>query len=457
MNTIMDTDSYKASHWLQYPPNTTEIYSYLESRGGKYQNTVFFGLQYLLEKLETKITMDMIKEAEEFFKVHGEPFNRNGWRHIVEDLGGKLPVRIHAVPEGLVIPVLHPLMTVENTDPQCYWLTSWLETQLMRVWYPITVATQSWHIKQIIRKFLHETTSLGNAEADLKFKLHDFGSRGVSSEESAAIGGAAHLVNFMGSDTVAGVDLMNRVYNDGSMSAFSIPASEHSTMTTWGVTGELDAYENMLRQYGAPGRIFAVVSDSYDLDHAVDKLWGEELRQKVIDSGATLVIRPDSGDPKSVVLRTLQKIDEKFGSTVNSRGFKILRSVKVIQGDGVDEFSIRDVLNAAKDAGFCASNVNFGMGGALLQKLDRDTQRFAYKCSSATINGKIVDVYKDPKTDPMKRSKKGRMDLVRRGVKYETLTGTGHFGSVMKLVFENGLIKKRYTLGEVRSNSEVLP
>lgn len=450
-NIILKVDSYKASHWVQYPPNTTKVYSYLESRGGKYGHTVFFGLQILLEQLEKPVTVEMVEEAKAFYEAHGEPFNYEGWMYIAKDLDGKLPVRIKAVPEGLVVPTHNVLMTVENTDPKCFWLTSWLETFLMRVWYPITVSTQSWHIKQVIREHLNATAD--DPAVELPFKLHDFGSRGVSSSESAAIGGAAHLVNFMGSDTVEGVYLMNKVYNEGKMSAFSIPAAEHSTITTWGKDGELEAYRNMLKQYAKPGSIVAVVSDSYDLDNAVENMWGGALKEEVLMSGATIVIRPDSGHPPTVVLNTLRRLEKAFGAQINSKGYKVLHNVRVIQGDGINEESIREILNTIRMDGFSASNVAFGMGGALLQQVNRDTQRFAYKCSSAVVGEKEIDVFKDPKTDPGKRSKKGRLDLVHRLGKYETIQGDSNWGSVLKTVYENGKVLVRYKLDEIRRHS----
>jgi nicotinamide phosphoribosyltransferase len=212
-------------------------------------------------------------------------------------------------------------MTVESTDARVPWMTSWIETALMRIWYPISVATQSWMIKKIIHRYLEETSD--DPEAELPFKLHDFGSRGVSSQESAAIGGAAHLVNFTGSDTVAGIWLANQIYHH-PMAGFSIPAAEHSTMTAWGREGEVDAYRNMLDRFARPGSVVAVVSDSWDLWNALENIWGGTLREAVISSGATVVIRPDSGHPATVVLRALKILEERFGVTTNSKGFKSL-------------------------------------------------------------------------------------------------------------------------------------
>lgn len=447
-NLLLDTDSYKASHWLQYPRGTEGMYSYLESRGGRYGQTLFFGLQYLLrEYLTRRVTARDVDEARVFFAAHGVPFNADGWLDIVNRLQGRLPIRIRAVREGSLVPTHNVLLSVESTDARTFWVVGYLETILMRIWYPITVATQSWHIKQIIRGYLESTSDFPAEE--LAFKLHDFGSRGVSSSESAAIGGAAHLVNFRGSDTVVGTRLANEIYQ-AKMAAFSIPAAEHSTITAWGREREVDAYRNMLDQFAKPGKIVAVVSDSYDLWHALEKLWGEKLRDAVVQSGATVVIRPDSGHPPEVVLRALRTLDAKFGSTFNKRGYRVLNHVRVIQGDGVNEDSIREILETVVKAGFSASNVAFGMGGALLQKLDRDTQKFAFKCSEVTIAGKRLPVSKNPVTDPTKASKAGRLDLVSRNGKLETVAGDSGYGSLLEEVFCNGEILRTQTLDEIR-------
>lgn len=447
-NLILDTDSYKYSHWLQYPPETSYMFSYLESRGGKYSQTVFFGLQYLLNQYLTKpITMEMVDEAQKFAELHGEPFNYGGWKYIATNLKGKLPIRIRAVQEGVVVPTQNILMSVESTDPKCFWVVSFFETLLMRVWYPITVATQSFHIKKLIYSYLEQTSDAPDAE--INFKLHDFGSRGVSSQESAGIGGAAHLVNFLGSDTVMGVYYANKFYHH-EMAGFSIPAAEHSTMTMWGKENEAEAYRNMLKAYAKPGALLAVVSDSYDLYNAVENIWGGILKNDVINSGAVVVIRPDSGNPPEVVLKTLQLLEEKFGFTYNSKTYKVLNNVRVIQGDGINEESIREILEIAKAHGYSATNIAFGMGGALLQQVNRDTQKFAFKCSAARVNGKLVDVFKNPVTDFGKRSKKGLLDLVHRNGKFETVPGMDNFGSVLKVVYENGQMVKETNLTKVR-------
>lgn len=458
-NIILNTDSYKVSMWKQYPVGTTGVYSYIESRGGKYDQTVFFGLQaFIKEYLLDPITQADIDVADEILTAHGEPFNREGWQYILDTHGGYLPVVIRAVPEGTVVPVKNVLATIENTDPQCFWLTTWLETALLRaIWYPTTVATQSWTIKQVITDYLKKTGDT----ALIDFKLHDFGARGVSSLESAGIGGAAHLVNFMGTDTLSGILYAREFYNAG-IAGFSIPAAEHSTITSWGRDNEVEAYRNMLKQFGREGSILAVVSDSYDVFNAASKLWGEELKEQVIASGATLVIRPDSGDPVDVNRKLVTILGEKFGYTTNAKGFKVLNNVRLIQGDGINELTVRSILGAFMADGWSADNIAFGMGGALLQQIDRDTQKFAMKCSSAQINGVWIDVQKDPITDSGKKSKAGRVTLwqsggeVSSGIKPPTGwtdKGYGGWTEALQTVFRDGKIIREYDFAEVRANA----
>jgi nicotinamide phosphoribosyltransferase len=445
----------------QYPAGTTGVYSYIESRGGQYDRTLMFGLQaFIKEYLLDPITQADIDVAGEILEAHGEPFNREGWQYILDNHGGFLPLVIRAVPEGTVVPVSSVLATVENTDPKCFWLTTYLETALLRaVWYGTTVATQSYSIKQVIAEYLEKTGD----PAAIDFKLHDFGARGVSSMESAGIGGAAHLVNFMGTDTITGVLFAREYYNAG-IAGFSIPATEHSTITSWGRDGEVDAYRNMLKQFGREGSILAVVSDSYDIYNAAAKLWGEELRDEVIASGATVVIRPDSGDPVAVNRKLIEILGAKFGYTTNAKGFKVLNNVRLIQGDGVNELSIRSILGAFMAMGWSADNIAFGMGGALLQIVNRDTQRFAMKCSSIEINGVWQDVVKDPVTDSGKRSKGGRVKLwTNSGGEFASSVaaptgwsdkGVGGWTEAMKTVYMNGALFNEIDFATVRANAK---
>lgn len=460
-NILLNTDSYKASHAFQYPPNTTRVFSYIESRGGRFDRTVFFGLQgFLKQYLSKPVTAEQVDEAAEFWAAHGEPFYREGWDYIVREHAGILPVIIRAVPEGTVVPTHNVLVTVENTDPKCFWLTSFLETAILRsVWYPTTVATVSWHVRQSIF-----TALVKSSEAPLpqiNFKCQDFGARGCSSMETAAIGGAAHLVNFSGSDTVSGILYARRFYG-APMAGFSIPAAEHSTITAWGRDGETAAYANMLEQFAKPGALVAVVSDSYDLMHAVREIWGGELRERIVNSGATLVVRPDSGDPLTVPVDVVEALGERFGFTTNSLGYRVLPDcVRVIQGDGINVDSLPQILDNLLERGWSADNMAFGMGGGLLQQVNRDTQKFAMKASACEVDGVWRDVFKDPVTDPGKRSKRGKVTLWTSGGEFETAvsqptrwTDRGiTWTEALDTVWRNGELLVDQTFDEIRARA----
>jgi len=152
-------------------------------------------------------------------------------------------------------------------------------------------------------------------------------------------------------------------------------------------------------------------------------------------------------------------LDEKFGSTVNSKGYKVLNNVRVIQGDGINEHSIQEILNVALDAGYSATNIAFGMGGQLLQCHNRDTLKFAMKCSSITVNGEEREVFKDPITDHGKVSKAGRLDLIAdqigevRTVKLYSGEIANQF-SVMRTVYQDGEILVDDNLDDIRARAK---
>lgn len=452
---LTDVDSYKLSHFKQYPPGTEGLRAYFEARTVD-EEIVFFGLQYIIDQLlQTPVTETDVLYANNLAKQHGCPFPLEGWMRVVREHDGLLPLRIRAAPEGTVVPSGNALFTVESTDPALFWLVTWVETALSRVWYSSTVATRSRDLRKFMQQALEESSDAPAEE--LPFKLHDFGSRGVSSAESAVIGGMAHLVSFMGTDTFSALAAA-MVHYHCEVPGFSIPASEHSTITSWGRDGEVDAYRNMLQQFGEPGAIVACVSDSYDIFNAVENLWGYELRQEVIDSGATLVVRPDSGDPQQMVLYCLAALGDAFGYSRNSKGYKVLNNVRVIQGDGVNPHDIRNIIGALMEDGWSLDNVAFGMGGGLLQRMDRDTHKFAFKVCEALIDGEWVPVSKSPVGSHSKRSKAGKLELMRDddGV-YHTVDTSADTPVTGDLVFNdvyvNGTVTYRNNFDEVRARA----
>jgi len=426
-NIVTMTDSYKMTHFAQYPENTQKVYSYFEARkGAKFDKTVFFGLQYLLkEYLEgTVVTKEDVDAAEKIAAVHfGNPdiFQRKRWDYIIEKYDGRLPVEIKAVPEGTPVPVDNVLMTVENTDPNCFWLTNHLETMLTWVWHPSTVATLSRETKGIIKAYLEKSADNLNL---LPFKLHDFGFRGVSGREAAGLGGAGHLVNFMGTDTIHAMEVAMKYY-----------------------------YANL--------NTLAFASDSYDIFNAAENILGEELKEQVLTRDGVTVVRPDSGDPVSTVMKLLEILGKKFGTDINEKGYLELNpKVRLIWGDGIDIEGITSILEAMVSNTWSADNITFGMGGGLLQKVNRDTQRFAFKCSAQKRDGVWYDIQKTP-IDMSKASKKGKLALIKlegaHGSAYKTLQECDGpvKGDLLETVFKNGEIVKEWTFDEIRDNAKL--
>lgn len=458
-NILWLTDSYKVTHHLQYPRDgkvnkTTKIYSYFESRGGSSESTCFFGLQIFLKKyLEGKVIIqEAIDEAAELFKLHFGTdiyFNRKGWEYILYKYDGRLPVSIKAVPEGTVVGTHNVLMTIENTDPECYWLTNYLETLLVQTWYPMTVATNSMEI----RKIIYEALQKSGTPENIDYKVWDFGVRGSTSPESAAIGGCAHLVSSKGTDNLLAVVLAKQIYHE-PCAGISIPASEHSTVTAWGKEGELDAARNMLNQYPDDATIASVV-DSWDTVNCIEKIFGTHLVGHVLGRKGTLVLRPDSGDPTGMVIQALNSAWDSFGGYTNSKGYKVLNDhVRIIQGDGIDKKAIKEILDTMIACYWSADNITFGSGGGLLQNFNRDTHQMAFKCSYAQVDGKDILVYKQPKTGSSKNSKKGRMKLWYDAYEYHTITEDDNFfkhaDDSLVEVFRDGKILVDYNFDEIR-------
>jgi nicotinamide phosphoribosyltransferase len=458
---LLTTDSYKAGHARAYPPGLTSLYAYAEARQsaatGPFPATVFFGEQYYRLRYLTGpvIRPEDVDEAEAFWSAHfgrDDYFPAVAWRRLVVKHGGRLPLRIKAVPEGTLVPTGNILFSVESTDPEFPWLVTFFETLILKVWYPTTIATQSFFIRRRIREQLQRSS---DDLTGLDFMCHDFGYRGCSSEETAWVGAAAHLLSFQGTDTVAGIRMLQRWYG-AEMAAFSIPATEHSVISAFGRGGELDAFRHYLATF--PTGTIACVSDTYDVFNAVEHEWGEALHNLVAGRDGRLVVRPDSGDYLEVVPWVLEKLGEKFGVATNARGYKVLDGhVRVIQGDGMEYDSIRALYARIVDLGWSAENLVVGSGGGLLQKVNRDTCGFAFKATEAVVAGEVRPIFKQPVTDPFKKSKTGRMKLVRTADGYETIQRPlepdryAAAEDVLGTVYENGESRRIQTLAEIRA------
>lgn len=455
-NIILNTDNYKHCHYALYPPGTEYVSSYIESRGGAYPVTMFVGLQaYIREYLMQPITLDQIDEAEAHCREVGMPFRRENWMGVLNDHGGLLPVEIEAVAEGTVLPTRNVLVQLMNTDPKYYWVTSFFETALLRaVWYPTTIGTISWIAKQVIKQAFSATAD-NDSNQVIRHILHDYGARGVSSQESAALGGLAHLVNFNQSDTVPGIIASKKYYNHFSP-ARSGPNSEHASFNAWGAESEARAMRNMIEKYRQYG-VVILLTDSYNHENAVRNIIGKELKS-LIQAGPGLIgVRPDSGDPVQVTSETTEWLMESFGFTVNKKGYKILPDyIRVVQGDGITLDSLRELYIEMERRGLAADNAVFGMGGGLLQHCNRDTLNFGQKTSAAKINGQWVDVFKNPTGASFKASKRGRLGLQFKDGDYQTVPRDSIpvEENLLVPIFRNGHLLKKWDFSELIARSE---
>jgi nicotinamide phosphoribosyltransferase len=402
----------------------------------------------------------MIDEAKEILgEVFGtnEYFNEAGFRRLLEKHNGYLPIKIKAVREGKKVKLKNVLVTIENTDEEFAWIVQWIETMLLRgIWYPKGVATISAAVKDIEKKY----SVICGAPLNIFF-LNDFGARGVSSHESAEIGGAAHLVNYYGTDTIEAIRWAKARYGNVAC-GYSVFATEHSTTTIYTKNGELKAYTHFLT-VAPKDKLVSIVIDSYDTENAVKNLLGGVLKNVILDRQAPTVFRPDSGDPVEMSLKVVNWLWEIFGGTVNEKGFKILNpKVRVIYGDGINLNSIDDICQNLVNNKFSTENIVFGMGGKLLQSsVDRDTFMDACKVCYAeleTENGiEGVDIYKDPITDTGKKSKRGQLKLIKLNGEYETVRKEEYpdIADELVTVFENGKLINEIDFATVRKNAEL--
>lgn len=458
---ICRMDSYKFSHPFAYPDEPIEgMTSYGTARVDSGTHVVSMGMQMLVKRyLTEQITLADIDEAESFSLAHfgRRLFARAAWEKVVSTYAGFLPLIIRSVPEGTRVRGGQPLYTVTVLDRDLAWMSAACETLIQRgVWYPTTIATNDYNTKL---DMLHYYELSGADMNMLPFALHDFGARGTTCGEQAEIGGAAHTANFSGSDTIEGV-LASNFYYKSSMSAFSVYATEHSVECSFG-GGTEDALRYIRHQLASVKKlglpVMSIVLDGYDVYREAE-LCCTVLRQEIIDSGVKVVFRPDSGDMMEVVPRILRMQEMAFGYTLTEKGYKKINHVGIIQGDGVDRLAITSLLGKVVSVlGYSADCVIFGSGGALLQKVNRDTLKFAQKASAILVNGTWRGISKNPVTDSGKKSLEGVLTTVRSKMTGELMTArldqaplNEEFEDIMQLVYHLGNLYNETTLDEIR-------
>lgn len=459
-NIILDVDSYKLAHWDMMADGTSAAFSNFGARPGGLDELCVVGLQpILMEEFEgERVTNDLIVEAKSLQSWHmpGTRFNLDGWKYIVEHHNGRLPIAIKAAPEGMVLPAGVPLLSVRNTGgPLTAFLTDYVEDLLFKVWYPTIIASKDFAARV---RFLRLAQQSGVAEAVVDYIEHDFGYRAVSSEQSAGIGGMAHLVNFNGTDTIKGMRYAMYYYGANPGMAHSVAATQHSIATGMGEAGEHIVSMRVVNKF--QNQIVSEVADSYDYKRFVHRMI--DSYKEIKAARVKLVIRPDSlvGDldtPVKVVLWTLHTIANRFAGleqvTTTPTGHKVL-PYSVLYGDGIDQDDAIEIATAAVEAGFALSNLVFGSGGGLLQRVERDMARFKYAASATERDG----VWHNQNKAAQGKVSMGGLLTTR----YNPLTDTyyavdertpDYNPEVLLPVFKDGVILHKYTFDYVRNNA----
>ncbi|MEV5068961.1 nicotinate phosphoribosyltransferase [Microbacterium sp. LMI12-1-1.1] len=491
---LLESDAYKVDHRRQYPAGTTRVYSNFTNRGSRIpgiDHVVHFGLQAFLQRY-------CIEAFEPFFQASEHEVvaeyaaainsilgpNKVGTDHIraLHRLG-YLPLRFCAVPEGTLVPLKVPSFTIENTLPEFFWLTNFVETVVSAsVWHPSTVATIAHSYREILDRAAART---GADPASVDFQLHDFSYRGQTGTEAAAASGAGHLLSFKGSDTLASLDWVRRYYaGDNGLVLASVPATEHSVMCAGGQDDEFDTYSRLLDLY--PSGIVSIVSDTWDLWNVITNIL-PALRDEIMERDGKVVIRPDSGDPVEILCGTvpaeanpmgpalewtygkrenwapaykgvIELLWEEFGGTVNEQGFKELDPhIGAIYGDSITPERAAEITRRLAAKGFASSNVVFGVGSYSYQYLTRDTFGSAMKATWVLVDGVGHDIQKNPVTDSgLKKSATGRLAVLRDGhtgelVLRQQASPLEELNSELQPVWEDGEFLRYQSFADVRA------
>lgn len=437
---LTSIDSYKLSHAVQYPDGTTKVYSNFTPRSNTYfggrdilgDKIVWFGLQGFLMELKliwdkTFFEQDIDAIASEYTNLVIPFCGPNGFDTTrIRELHklGYLPLEIKALPEGSMVNIGVPVLTITNTLPNFYWLPNFLETWLSAdLWKSSTSASTSAAYRKILEKYY----ALTGANTDfIAWAGHDFSVRGMSGIVDAAKSGAGHLLSFTGTDNIPAVKYVIDCY-DGAKTFIggSVPATEHSVMCAGSKEGEIETFRRLIKTY--PSGVVSIVSDTWDFWNVVTVMateLKEEILARVPDQFglAKVVFRPDSGDPVKIICGdssatpgspeykgAIECLAEVFGTTVNAAGYKTLNPrVGMIYGDSITLERADAILRQLADKGYAADNIVFGIGSFTFQYTTRDSLGFAMKATYVEIANEGRAIFKDPKTDNgTKRSARG--------------------------------------------------
>lgn len=474
-------DFYKVSHRSQYPKNTEVIYSTWTPRRSllpEIDHVVAFGFQAFISKFligyfnHHFFSQSLEVVVEEYARVlrHSLGDENPDTAHIAAlHKLGHLPLLIRAIPEGSRVPIRTPMLTIENTHPEFFWLTNFVESLMSaELWHPATTATIAHAYRQILDKAAQETNR--DAMGFVPFQGHDFSMRGMEGLHACASGGMGHLLSFLGTDTIPAILAAEEFYGADitkELVGTSIPATEHSVMEAMGHDEKSAVLRLATEVY--PRGFFSMVSDTWDLWKVLTEVLPDpEVKAAIMAREGKMVIRPDSGDPVKILCGDAQAVDARarkgviellwdtFGGEVNGQGFKVLDShVGAIYGDAITRTRASDICSQLKAKGFASTNVVYGIGSYTYQFNTRDTFGFALKTTFGQFGGEKKALFKNPVTDDgTKVSQKGRVKVLADNSGKITGYVDGFLdepdGSALVPIFMDGKLLIRHTFAEIR-------
>ncbi len=471
-------DAYKICHFQQYPSGTRTVYSTWTPRTSRIPGidaVVAFGIQgFVLETVVNYFNQHFFSRPVEVVVAEYERYvrcclgvNAPVTSHIAAlHKVGYLPVRIKCVPEGTMVPIRCPMATIENTLPEFFWVTNYLETIMScSIWLPTTSATMAYQFKKLLLKYARETdpTNVGFVQ----FQGHDFSMRGMGNLGAAMSSGAGHLTSFVGSDTIPAISYLEAYYGaniENELVGCSVPATEHSVEEACG-QDEYAAIRRLITEVYPTG-IVSRVSDTWNLWQVITKVL-PMLKPQIMGREGKLVIRPDSGDPVKIIcgdpeakvgspehLGVIRLLWDIFEGAVNSQGYRVLDPhIGAIYGDAITLERCKQICEGLKSHGFASTNVVFGIGSFTYQYVTRDTFGFALKTTYAQIDGEEKMLFKDPITDPgsIKKSQLGKVIVLQGDKGLHYLDGLDN--AEVELYAANDILKEVYCDGKVTTTT----
>ena len=489
MNPLLLTDGYKCGHREQYPKGTTLVYSNFTPRSNKYapkgcDKVVSFGQQMVMQQIHEAFQTEFFSKPKA--EVCGE-MKRELSMYLNTDYDvshfealhdlGYLPIHVKALPEGTLVPIKVPVLTIYNDHPDFYWVTNYLETILSNLlWKPMTSATIAHQYRKVLTKWQEKTDAEKGWFID--WQGHDFSMRGMDSVDAVISSGLGHLTSFLGSDSLPTIYGARKFYGATGIVCGSVNATEHSVMCAGGKEDEVETFRRLLNTY--PTGILSVVSDTWNLWDVCTKHI-VTLKEEIMARYGKLVIRPDSGDPVDILCgvgydvhinpyrtnRPDYSIEERkgvvellwdvFGGTVNAQGYKVLDShIGAIYGDSITIDRADEICRRLEAKGFASTNVVLGIGSFTYQYNTRDTFGFAMKATYVEVNGEAREIFKDPITDDgTKKSATGLLSVHNHdgeNVLIDRCTWEDECEGSLETIYQDGEFFNTTTLDEIREN-----